>query len=248
MTETAQTKQGNTADKPAGGTASRSRVRRFTVPIFLGLLTLMLVNSPLVMIDSRFGLVESVLFTLVLLSAVVAIGAHRRILIWAIVLVAPALIGKWVNHWRPDLMPPEVFLVAAILFLLFVVSQFLRFVLRAPRVNFEVLCAGIAGYLMLGLLWAIVYTLVGLLVPNCFVFSAGHDASHSMQGFTSLYFSFVTLSTVGYGDIIPVSSAARMLAMTEAVVGVFYVTVLIARLVALYSSESFVTKQEKEAN
>ena len=57
-----------------------------------------------------------------------------------------------------------------------------------------------------------------------------------MDGFTALYFSFITLSTVGYGDIAPVSKAARMLAPMESVVGLFYVAVLISRLVAIYST------------
>jgi hypothetical protein len=59
-----------------------------------------------------------------------------------------------------------------------------------------------------------------------------------MNGFTGLYFSFITLSTVGYGDIVPVSSVARMLAIVEAMFGMFYMTLLIARLVSLYSSKS----------
>jgi Ion channel len=56
-----------------------------------------------------------------------------------------------------------------------------------------------------------------------------------MEGFNALYFSFITLSTVGFGDIVPVSSMARMLAITEAVFGMFYVTLMIARLVSLYA-------------
>jgi Ion channel len=71
--------------------------------------------------------------------------------------------------------------------------------------------------------------------PNFFVFTVGPVSSHSMNNFNALYFSFTTLSTVGYGDIIPVSGVARMLAMVEAVFGMFYVTLLIARLVSLYS-------------
>jgi hypothetical protein len=57
-----------------------------------------------------------------------------------------------------------------------------------------------------------------------------------MNGFTGFYFSFITLSTVGYGDITPVSRAARWLAAMEAMTGLLYVAVLIARLVSLYSS------------
>ena len=57
-----------------------------------------------------------------------------------------------------------------------------------------------------------------------------------MDGFTATYFSFATLTTIGYGDIIPASKAARMLAVLEAMTGIFYIAVVISRLVALYSS------------
>ncbi len=59
-----------------------------------------------------------------------------------------------------------------------------------------------------------------------------------MNGFTSLYFSFITLSTVGYGDIVPASEVARMLAMVEAMFGMFYMAMLVARLVSLYSPKT----------
>jgi hypothetical protein len=63
-----------------------------------------------------------------------------------------------------------------------------------------------------------------------------NEGGQSIRGFNAFYFSFVTLSTVGYGDITPVSKVARMLAAMEAMTGLLYVAVLIARLVALYSS------------
>ena len=134
-------------------------------------------------------------------------------------------------------MPPEVFLSAGLLFIAFIMLHLFRFILHAPRVNSEILCASVAIYLMLGLLWAFAYTLVARMVPDSFAFTVGPASSHLMHGFTSLYFSFVTLSTVGYGDIIPVSGVARLLAIAEATSGMFYVTLLIARLVALYSSD-----------
>src|SRR5262249_943088 len=112
----------------------------------------------------------------------------------------------------------------------------LRFILRTPRVTSETLCAALATYLMMGLLWSFAYTLVGLIIPEAFRFAGNPDAGRSMHGFESLYFSFTTLSTVGYGDIIPVANVARMLAMLEAVSGMFYVAVLIARLVALQTT------------
>jgi voltage-gated potassium channel len=68
-----------------------------------------------------------------------------------------------------------------------------------------VLCAGVTVYLMLGLLWGLAYALIAVLVPNSFVFNAGPAVDHRMGGFEALYFSFITLSTIGYGDIVPVS-------------------------------------------
>ena len=91
---------------------------------------------------------------------------------------------------------------------------------------------------MLGLLWAFAYSLIGGLNPDAFVVTYGTTAGHVMKGVNSLYFSFATLCTVGYGDIVPVSSIARMVAVMEAIVGMLYTTMLIARLVALYSSET----------
>jgi hypothetical protein len=88
---------------------------------------------------------------------------------------------------------------------------------------------------MLGLLWTVAYWLVDQLTPGAFAFN-GNAERQSIRGFNAFYFSFVTLSTVGYGDITPVSKVARMLAAMEAITGLLYVAVLIARLVALYSS------------
>ncbi len=69
-----------------------------------------------------------------------------------------------------------------------------------------------------------------------FAFNTNTGTKETMEGFNAFYFSFITLSTVGYGDITPVSKVARMLAAMEAMTGLFYMAVLIARLVALYST------------
>ena len=212
-------------------------MHRFSCAYFLAALVLMLVTMPFLEQFPGGSLIGTLAMTLVLMSAVLAVGRRRSTLVWAVMLVVPALLAKWVEHVRPDLLPTGTFQAAGILFEAFVVTHLLRFILRAPRVDSEVLCAGIAGYLMLGLLWMLGYVMVDRLISESFVFDAGPVSGRSMTGFNALYFSFVTLSTVGYGDIIPVSGAARMLAMTEAIAGMFYVTLLIARLVAIYSTE-----------
>ena len=82
-------------------------------------------------------------------------------------------------------MPAWAFLVPAVLFVVLLIAQLLRFVLGAPRVNSEVLSAAVAGYLLLGFLWALAYILTARLGVDAFAFSTGPDSTHVMQGFTA---------------------------------------------------------------
>src|SRR5882724_6650492 len=215
---------------------ARFRFRRFSTVQLLLALALFFISAPFVEEIQGGELIVSGLFSLVLLAGVVAVANRKRVLVVAIVLAIPAIVGRWINHFRPDLIPPAVFLVAGLILIAFVVGNLLRFVLRAPSVNTEVLCGSISAYLMLGLMWTMAYWLVDQLTPEgAFSFNT-NAGGHSMNGFNAFYFSFVTLSTVGYGDITPVSKVARMLAAMEAMTGLLYMAILIARLVALYSS------------
>jgi hypothetical protein len=211
-------------------------VFRLSMAHLLGALVLLLVTAPFVMDLPAGPFIESGLLTLVLLTAVLAVGGRRRTLFAAVAFVAPAIAAGWLWHMRPDLIARELSLLAAIAFVVFVILHLLRFILLTPRVTSETLCAAVGTYLMIGLLWSFAYTLVGLINPGAFRFAGNPDAGRFMHGFESLYFSFTTLSTVGYGDIIPVANGARMLAMLEAMSGMFYVAVLIARLVALQTT------------
>ena len=214
----------------------RLRFRRFSTVQLLVALALLFTCAPFVEEVKGGPLIVSILLSFVLLSAVLAVASRRRTLIVALLLAIPAVTARWINHFRPDLVPPSFFLSAALVLTAFVVMNLLRFVLRASSVNVEVLCASISAYLMLGLMWTMAYWLVDQLTPGgAFSFNT-NAGTRSMNGFTGFYFSFITLSTVGYGDITPVSRIARWLAAMEAMTGLLYVAVLIARLVSLYSS------------
>ena len=233
MTETNKTARAIEPREPA---AHRSGRRRFSAVQLLIVLAFFFIFAPFVEEIEGGHLILSFLFSLVLLAAILAVADRKRDLVIAIVLAIPAIAGRWINHFRPDLVPPVVFLVAGLILIAFVVGNLLRFVLRAPSVTTEVLCASISAYLMLGLMWTMAYWLVDQLTPGgAFSFNT-NAGTQSMNGFTGFYFSFVTLSTVGYGDITPVSRIARWLAAMEAMTGLLYVAVLIARLVSLYSS------------
>jgi len=208
---------------------------RYSSIELLAALILLFVMTPFLEELPHGDLIETVLMSLVFVSALLAVGGRRRTLILCTALILPALASRWLSHLHPHLVTPSVRHAFGLLFTAFVVMNLLRFIMRAPRVEAEVLCAAISAYLMLGLLWSLAYLMVGELSPAAFSFSSGPEAGRTMDTFNAFYFSFVTLSTVGFGDVTPVSKVARTLSVLEAITGMFYVTMLIARLVTLYS-------------
>jgi Ion channel len=216
--------------------------RRFTVLAnwsafeFLISLLLFVVATPFVEDLTHGAFVEALLLTFMLASAVLAVSNRRSTLLVATSLALLAIAGRWAHHFRPDLLPPAIYLSAGLALLCFVLVQYLRYILQAPVVTFLVLCAAVSTYLMLGLLWAMAYLLIATVQSDAFAFNAHPAATNAMTSFNAFYFSFVTLSTVGYGDIVPVSKVARMLAAMEATIGTLYVAMLIATLVSIHAS------------
>jgi hypothetical protein len=126
-------------------------------------------------------------------------------------------------------------ILAVMGFLLVTITFTLRQVVVGTEINANRLVGAICVYLMLGVIWALAYSLVELATPGSFSgVAAGQDAGWDSEW---LYFSFVTLTTLGYGDILPLSELARALAYMEAVTGQFYVAILVAGLVSAYISD-----------
>ena len=113
----------------------------------------------------------------------------------------------------------------------------IRVAMSSTRVSAELLFAALSVYLLVGILFAMLH---------CVVAAVWHDAYSLPEGGrlampAGIYFSFITQTTVGYGDILPKSDLARGLAMVQAIIGQFYLSVMVARLVGLYMSNQ---KQE----
>ena len=125
--------------------------------------------------------------------------------------------------------------ILAMMGFLFVTITFtLRQIVFGTEMNANRLVGAICVYLMLGIIWGFAYSIVELATPGSFGgVTAGQDAGWNSEW---LYFSFVTLTTLGYGDILPLSAIARALAYVEAVTGQFYVAILVAGLVSAYIS------------
>jgi hypothetical protein len=180
---------------------------------------------------SRFW---SLFFVAELLFAVYSVSEGKRSSKIATILVTPAILGELSffffetreTHWF-SVISVGVFL-GYVAFVVYKTSVFSKGRMTPDRV-----AGAIAVYLLLGLLWALLYGVIAATDPDAFhglaLFSL--EESGAQQDF--IYFSFVTLTTLGYGDMSPVAPAAKTLAWFEAVFGQLYLAVTIARLVSL---------------
>ncbi len=223
---------------------------RHRFAFLLAALTLVLIFAPilhLVAPGSR-PIVARTIFTLfiviLLLSAVLAVSEHPRTMriAWTIALPTCLLQGL-------DLLFENSAIVIAnhimsSLFLLFTVGVILKYLFVASHVTFDMICASLCVYLLLSVAWAIAYSLIEILQPGSFHLAlgeAGGDTAIRFEGeraSLAMYYSLVTMTTLGYGDIIPTSSIARTSAATEALTGQPYLAVLVARLVGLHIAQA----------
>jgi hypothetical protein len=213
-------------------------VWKFSSVELLGMLIIFIVSMPFVEDFALGKFIEPSLLTLLLISALLAVGGRRRVFVAGLLLLVPAIIFRWTHHLSPELLSPAAFIGFGILFIGFVIVNMLRYIMRASRVTAEVICAGISVYLLIALMWAMVYKLLGDIDPHSFYFASVPHAEQTMTNANSFYFSFATISSVGYGDITPVSKGARMFSVMEAITGLFFMAVLISRLVSLYSPKT----------
>jgi hypothetical protein len=196
----------------------------------LGFLFLMLLVAPPLL---RAGILQEnvldVLFSLILISGAVIVSGRKWPGILAGGLAALTLAVRWERRIGVD--PPVLALVDAGLSVVCVgtlAALVLFRVLRKGEVTAYRVQGAIAAYLLLGMAWAAAFEVVFLMRPDAFRFP---DAD--ADKITLLYYSFVTLTTTGYGDITPVLPVARSLAVAEALVGQIFPAVLIARLVGM---------------
>ena len=140
---------------------------------------------------------------------------------------------------------PMLTLVGSIcwlLFVLFVTVSELRSLLKQREVTGETICMAVSVYLLLGFTWGLLYAVIYQLRPESFagIVTANYAQPSGVQHFLPIfgYFSLTTLSTIGFGDITPLTLQARYAAVAEGITGQFYLAILVARLVGLQMSRS----------
>lgn len=178
---------------------------------------------------------RSIAFSCLLAIGVWSLRGSRRMFVIGLALVVAGIVSNVLAVSNVEGTFIYASLVSLFLFLVLAIWAALKQVGWTSEINGNRIVGAICIYLLLGTIWAVAYTIVELAAPGSFngielMDEAGWDSRW-------IYFSFITLTTLGYGDITPATSTARVLAYSEAIFGVFYMAVLVAGLVSAYMAE-----------
>ena len=204
------------------------RERMLTVLLIL-LLLLAFALPAAVQTAFQAKLLVDILLTCVLITGTLAVSANRRLMLVLAVLAFLALGLRW-SEWilAGELLPlvreASVLITLLVLATAVAINVFSRTTSLSERIVGTVIL-----YLLIGMIWGIGYLAIATRHPGAFTQAV--DVSVPITNW--IYFSFVTLTTVGYGDILPVSRLARSLASLEALIGQLYPAIIIARLVSM---------------
>lgn len=176
------------------------------------------------------SLILNLFFMLIIISGVLAVSDTREPLFTSLGLASLAIVFRWTHY----LYLRDLWLIlentANILFWIYIAVHLLKFILQQRIITAELIYAAIGVYFIFGLAWAGTYQLLEISHPHSFALTNG-DAAEQNFIFQMWYFSMVTLTTLGYGDITPTSMLARVFVVLEAIMGQFYLAVLIANLI-----------------
>lgn len=186
------------------------------------------------------GFTVALLFDLMLLSAVNAVSENRATVLLAVSIAVPAALFSLISPFARATPILVINNLLSITFIALVIVLVLGFLFRSNRIDANMICASLCVYLLIGAAWSSLYSVCELIQPDAFVYAHADRLGPDPMVFGGekslipIYFSFVTLTTLGYGDMVPLSPPAKILAVLEAVVGQIYLTVLVARLVGLH--------------
>jgi len=174
-----------------------------------------------------------IFFFVIFISAVYAVSQKRSTFIIALLLAllteALELSGYLTGISSLDVLS-DIF---AGLLLAYTATIILFYLYREDRITGDMIMGAICVYFLMGLIWSLVFSTLEIFQPGSFQMPQGR-----VDPVTFAYYSYVTLTTLGYGDMTPVSGPARSLALLEAMMGQLYLAVLIARLVGIHIAQS----------
>lgn len=206
--------------------------RRFLFLLIL-ILTLIVV-APFIGDYTGFRFVVDIAATGIFIFAMYAISEKKHHLIFALFLVVPTILTLWIDYFtsfKGAFVISEIF---GIVFLGFAIIIIVNFIRKESEVTREMIFAAVVVYLLMAMLWSDLYQLLEMLAPGSFSMPEGQIQNDRTL---FLYFSLVTITTLGYGDMTPLTDRAAGLASVEALSGQIYLVVLVAWLVGMHVSK-----------
>jgi hypothetical protein len=210
----------------------RVRVGRF---LFLLIsMVLMFVLRPFLEGYIGINLLMDIFFSVIFFSGIYAVSEKKTFFFIGLFLALPVLLAEWLTHLVE--IPSALFVgkLFGALFWAYTATIILVHLFREKKITDDVIIGSICVYFLIGLMWAFIFSVLEIVQPGSFQIALGQDPDLSHFN----YYSFVTLTTLGYGDITPISDPARSLALLEAIMGILYIAILIARLVGIHIGQS----------
>jgi hypothetical protein len=205
----------------------------FKYSILLAFLLLILVLYPYLEQEGLPNIVLRGLFIATLFSTVYAAAEDRRHILISCVLFLPGLMGHFLDEAGFHTLLNRNPLLLSLPLYVFAVGTILRHLLREQKVTSDTLCGAASVYILTGVMWVPLYIAVENQYPGSFAMTGDAAASPKYLWDNLLYFSFTTLTTLGYGDISAKTPQAQSLAILEAINGVLYIAVLVSKLVGM---------------
>ena len=210
--------------------------QKFSENRFLILLVLILstiVLTPFLDHFLKTKILMDIFLTLLFFSIIFAVKSKRSHLIIASILVLPLILSTWSIYFYDSTQISIFTRIFGAMFFGYAVIIILQMIARSTDVTRETIFAAVVAYLLIALMWAFFYMILEMVVPGSFSFPDKNIRAETMQ---FEYFSFITITTLGYGDITPLTNRASALTLLEAIIGQIYLVVLVAWLVGMYVS------------
>jgi len=200
-------------------------------------LILLLLVYPYLERDLPGQVVMSALTIMVMISIIIAVSDKKRDVMIALCFAIPWIVVILINvpfYERDKSIVARREIVFAALLFFYTTYRIFMHLIKSREITSEILFAAVCVYLMIGLSWTTLYIFVHILNPGSFVDTSGLLSDTAPR---FLFFSYVTLTTIGYGTLTPATDTARSLATMEAILGQLYLTIMVARLVGLHISK-----------
>jgi len=202
--------------------------------ILLILILSLLVLTPFLDEFIQTKILMDVFLTVIFIFIIYSIRLKRSQVIIAFVLVLPLIIATWSTYFVEIKTISLLTRIFGVLFFAYAAVNILRIITKSEKVTGETIFAAVVAYLLIALMWAFLYMILELTSPGSYSFPDWASRGETMR---FEYLSFVTITTLGYGDITPLTDKASALVIIEAVVGQIYLVVLVAWLVGMHVSQ-----------